>query len=117
MPSDTSLIVAPRPFDPAGDRPPCCVTGDLSRRRKGGRCAFKRPYRKGPGPRSRDEDEDIWANGAAEVGLSSRRKFTHNPCKGIAGSAILQRSRADYEKSLLAFFWRASIVSMYGIGP
>ena len=117
MSSDTSLIAALRPFDPAGERPSCCVTGDLSCRRKGGRCAFKRPYRKGLGPRPRDEDEDIWANGAAEVGLSSRRKFTHNPCKGVAGLAVLQRSQADYEKSLLAFFWRASIASMYGIGP
>jgi hypothetical protein len=78
---------------------------------------LKRPYRKRPGPRPRDEDEDIWANGAAELAYPSRRKFTHNPCKGVAGLAVLQTSRAHYEKSLPAFFWRASIVSMYGMGP
>src|SRR6266446_5192253 len=117
MPSDTSLTAAPRPFDPAGECPPCWLPATCNAVVKGGRCAFKRPYRKGLGPRPRDEDEDIWANGAAEVGLSSRRKFTHNPCKGVAGLAVRQRSRADYEKSLLAFFWRASIASMYGIGP
>jgi hypothetical protein len=33
------------------------------------------------------------------------------------GLAVLRTSRTDYEKSLLTFFWRASIVSMYGIGP
>jgi hypothetical protein len=43
MPSDTSLIAAPRPFDPAGERPSCCVTGDLSCRRKGNLCAFEHP--------------------------------------------------------------------------
>src|SRR5262249_47550999 len=43
MPSDTSLIAAPRPFDPAGERPSCCVTGDLSCRRKGNLCASEHP--------------------------------------------------------------------------
>jgi len=52
-----------------------------------------------------------------KLAYPSRRKFTHNPCKGIAGLAVLQTSRAHYEKSLPAFFWRASIVSIYGIGP
>ena len=52
-----------------------------------------------------------------KLAYHSRRKLTRNPCKGVAGLAVLQTSWIDYEKSLLAFFWRASIVSMYGIGP
>jgi hypothetical protein len=52
-----------------------------------------------------------------KLAYPSRRRFTYNPCKGVAGLTVLQRSRVNYEKSLLAFFWRASIASMYGIGP
>jgi hypothetical protein len=35
----------------------------------------------------------------------------------VAMGLAVRTSRTDYEKSLLAFLWRASIVSMYGIGP
>src|SRR3981081_2222303 len=31
---------------------------------------------------------------AAELAYPSRRKFTHNPCKGVAGLAVLQTGRA-----------------------
>src|SRR6266481_228366 len=43
IPSDTSLIAAQGPFDPAGERRSCCVTGDLSCRRKGNLCASEHP--------------------------------------------------------------------------
>jgi hypothetical protein len=52
-----------------------------------------------------------------KLAYPSRRRFSYNPCKGVAGLAVLETSRSDYERSLLAHFWRASIVSMYGIGP
>src|ERR1700719_1225935 len=47
MPSDTSLTAAPRPFDPAGECTPCWgLPAACNAVVKGGRCAFKRPYRK-----------------------------------------------------------------------
>src|SRR5882757_2202107 len=115
MPSDTSLIVAPRPFDPAGDRPPCCVAGDLLCRRKG---AVKRSNCPIQSVLVHVHETKISGQTAPrKLAYPSRREFTHDPYKGVAGSAVVQPSRADYEKSLLAFFWRASIASMYGIGP
>src|SRR5882762_7161628 len=117
MPSDTSLIAVPRPFDPAGECPPCCVTGDLSCRRRGDRCAFKHPI-ESVLVRVRETKMNISGQTAPrKLAYPSRRRFSYNPCKGVAGLAVLETSRSDYERSLLALFWRASIVSMYGIGP
>jgi hypothetical protein len=99
MLSDTSLIAAPRPF-------------------------VKEPVARSNRPIENVlvhvHETKITISGQTaprKLTYPSRRKFTHNPCKGIAGLAVLQTSRADYKKSLLAFFWRASIASMYGIGP
>jgi hypothetical protein len=117
MPSDTSLIAAPRLFDLAAERPPCCVTGDLSCRRKGARCAYKPPYRSVLVHAYETKMRISGHTAPRKLAYPSRRKFTHHPCKRVAGLAVDQRSQADYEKSLLAFFWRVSMVSMYGIGP
>jgi hypothetical protein len=117
MPSDTSLIAVPPPFDPAGECPPCCVTGDLSCRRRGDRCAFKHAI-ESVLVRVRETKMNTSGQTAPrKLAYPSRRRFSYNPCKGVAGLAVLETSRSDYERSLLALFWRASIVSMYGIGP
>jgi hypothetical protein len=118
MSSDTSLIAALRPFDPAGENAHHVVLP-----------ATCHAVVKGAVARSNGPIESVLVHvhetkrriseqtAPRKLAYPSRRKFTQNPCKGVAGLAVLQTSRADYEKSLLAFFWRASIASMYGIGP
>jgi hypothetical protein len=117
MPSDTSLTAAPRPIDPAGECPPCCATATCNAVVKGAVARSNGPLESILVQVHETKMRIFGQTAPRKLAYPSRREFTHNPCKGVEGCAVLQTSWIDYEKSLLAFLWRASIVSMYGIGP
>ena len=56
------------------------------------------PHRKRPGPCSRDEDEHIWANGAAEVGVSFAAQIYLQSLQGRRGIGRPRDSRGQTTK-------------------
>src|ERR1700722_1406100 len=108
MPSDTSLTAAPRPFDPAGECPPRVLLATCNAVVKRAVARSNGPIESIPVQVYETKMRISGQTAPRKLAYPSRRKFTHNPCKGVAELRrppdVVDRLRKEFARLLLESF-------------